>query len=29
MEQLGLKLDAQGGPVDVLVIEKIDRPTEN
>jgi uncharacterized protein (TIGR03435 family) len=28
-EQLGLKLDAQRGPVDVLVIEKIDRPTEN
>ena len=28
-EQLGLRLDAQRGPVDVLVIEKIDRPTEN
>jgi uncharacterized protein (TIGR03435 family) len=26
-EQLGLKLDAQRGPVDVLVIDKIDRPT--
>jgi uncharacterized protein (TIGR03435 family) len=28
-EQLGLKLDAQREMVDVLVIEKIDRPTEN
>jgi len=28
-EQLGLKLDAQREVVDVLVIEKIDRPTEN
>ena len=28
-EQLGLKLDAQRGPVQMLVIERIDRPTEN
>ena len=28
-EQLGLELDPQRGPVDVLVIERIDRPTEN
>jgi uncharacterized protein (TIGR03435 family) len=28
-EQLGLKLDAQREMVDVLVIEKIDRPSEN
>ena len=28
-EQLGLKLDAERGPVDVLVIEKIVPPTEN
>jgi uncharacterized protein (TIGR03435 family) len=28
-EQLGLKLDAERGPVDVLVIEKIVQPTEN
>ena len=28
-EQLGLRLDAQRGPVDVVVVEKIDRPTEN
>jgi len=26
-EQLGLKLDAQRGPVDVLVIDSVDRPT--
>jgi uncharacterized protein (TIGR03435 family) len=28
-EQLGLKLDAERELVDVLVIERIDRPTEN
>jgi uncharacterized protein (TIGR03435 family) len=28
-EQLGLKLDAQRGPVDVLVIDKIAHPTED
>jgi uncharacterized protein (TIGR03435 family) len=28
-EQLGLKLDAQRGPVDVLVIESVERPVEN
>jgi uncharacterized protein (TIGR03435 family) len=28
-EQLGLKLDAQREIVDVLVIDRIDRPTEN
>jgi uncharacterized protein (TIGR03435 family) len=28
-EQLGLKLDAQRAPVDVLVIDSADRPTEN
>ena len=26
-EQLGLKLDSQRGPVDVLVIDSADRPT--
>ena len=28
-EQTGLKLDAQRAPVDVMVIDRIDRPTEN
>jgi uncharacterized protein (TIGR03435 family) len=28
-EQLGLKLDAQRGPVDVLVIDSVERPTED
>jgi hypothetical protein len=27
-EQLGLKLDSQRGPVDVLVIDRVERPTK-
>jgi uncharacterized protein (TIGR03435 family) len=28
-EQLGLKLESSRGPVDVLVIDRVDRPTED
>jgi len=28
-EQLGLRLETQKGPVGVLVIDRLDRPTEN
>jgi uncharacterized protein (TIGR03435 family) len=28
-EQLGLKLESTRAPVDVLVIDKVERPTEN
>ena len=28
-ERLGLKLDAQKGPVEIIVIERADKPTEN
>jgi uncharacterized protein (TIGR03435 family) len=28
-EQLGLRLDSQRGPVEMFVIERIERPSEN
>jgi len=28
-EQLGLKLESSRGPVDVLVIDRVNRPTED
>ena len=28
-EQLGLKLESQKGPVDILVIDHVEKPSEN
>jgi uncharacterized protein (TIGR03435 family) len=28
-EQLGLRLESQKGPVDVLVIDRVEKPSEN
>jgi len=28
-EQLGLKLESQKGPVDILILDRIEKPTEN
>jgi uncharacterized protein (TIGR03435 family) len=28
-EQLGLRLEAQRGPVEIMVIERVERPTED
>jgi uncharacterized protein (TIGR03435 family) len=28
-EQLGLRIDAQKGPVDTLVIDHVEKPSEN
>jgi uncharacterized protein (TIGR03435 family) len=29
MERLGLKLEATKGPMEMLIIERVERPTEN